>query len=478
MMKESIYNFHINDRGNNIYIIYNALKNTLIQDDECRIQKFIMQCNGDILFNSDYISEDDFNDLISSGIIVSDETDEKQIAIEVNKKRLEKLYKQNDSLSLVITPTLQCNFKCYYCFESTNTRKNEDAISMEVQNDIINFISKSITTNNIKELNITWYGGEPLMQQQIIFALQEQINTICKLHDVKSHAFIFTNGVLLTPEVSELLYEHGIRKAQVTLDGQENIHNKRRFYPVDPTNNYKIILDNILNSNENIRFLIRINIDKSNKDLVFHLIDDLINRKIWPYKKNVTIYMGHVISTDKKVELSYQEFAEFEDSIRYYLMNKYNEITKTKEAKLKFHYPTYGGDLKCGYGIFRDAWVVSYNGELFRCLQSVGIKDHVVGTVKDLLKDFGQSIFEKIKIDNYTFERWGCFECKYFPICASRCPWDYLNSSNNERRCTKWKYLLEYRLIHQYKQFLTNPEIFRNVPFKVENRELIKSKSL
>jgi uncharacterized protein len=471
-MIESNYNFFISDSGENLYFIYNALKNTLVLDDDCKIQKFISQCNGNIQFNSDTISASDFNHLISAGFIVSNETDEKQIAIEMNKKRLEKLHKKNDVLSLVITPTLQCNFKCYYCFENTTVRKNEDALSMNVQNDIINFISKSITKNHIKEVNITWYGGEPLIQQRIIFSMMGKINTICKVYDVKLRSSIVTNGVLLTPNVSGLLYEHGIGKAQITIDGPETIHNKRRIYPANPTENYKIIIDNLLKANENIRFNIRINIDKANKDLFFSLIDDLIERKIWPFKKNVSIYLGHVRSNDKKVALSNDEFAKFEDRVRYFLTNKYNEITQTNNAKLRFRYPTYGGEIRCGYGIFRNSWVISYNGDLFRCWESVGNKEHIVGSVKDLLKDFGQLIFEKIKLNNQTFERWGCYECKYFPICTSHCPWDYLSSSDNERRCTKWKSLLEYRLINQYKQFLTNPEIFTNVPFKSKKKSV------
>jgi uncharacterized protein len=471
-MKASNYNFFINDKDEGIYIIYNALENTLVRDDDCKVQRFISHCNGEIQFNSDYISEEDFNDLVSSGIIVSNDIDEKKIAIEINRKKLEKLHKRNDVLSLVITPTLLCNFKCYYCFESVKTRKDEEILSMNVQNDIINFISKSITKNSIKEVYIKWYGGEPLIQQRIIFSMQEKINTICQLYDIKLRSDIVTNGILLTPEISELLYAHGIRSVQVTIDGPETIHNKRRIYPADPTNNYKIILDNLLKANGNIRFNIRINIDKTNKDLIFSLIDDLIKRKIWPYKKNVSIYLAQVISNDRKVGLSNEEFADFDDRVRYYLMNKYNEITQTNNAKLRFHYPTYGGDVRCGYGMFRDTWVISYNGDLFRCWESVGKKEHIVGTVKDLLEDFGQSIFEKLKVDNQTFERWGCFECKYFPICASNCPWDYLSSSNNERRCTKWKSVLEYRLISQYKQFLANPEIFTNVPFNVEKKSI------
>ena len=119
----------------------------------------------------------------------------------------------------------------------------------------------------------------------------------------------------------------------------------------------------------------------------------------------------------------------------------------------------------CGLGVYPNSWVISANGDVFRCWESVGQKENCVGTVKDLLNDFGHSVFEKLKVDNQTFERWGCFDCKYFPICASKCPWDYLKSNKNERRCTIWKSVLEYRLLNQYKQFLTNPEILTKVPF-------------
>jgi uncharacterized protein len=469
-MKESIYNFFINDSSENIHIIYNAIRNTLVRDDDCRVQKFINQCNdgGSICFNSDYITEDEYKELISLGIFVPNNVNEKQIVINANQKRLEKMHKKNDVLSLVITPTLLCNFKCYYCFESTKTRKNEVSLNEDIQNDIVNFISKSIEMNHVKEVNIKWYGGEPLIQQKIIFSMQERINTICELYDVKFHSDIITNGVLLTPEISESLYEHGVRSAQITIDGPEGVHNKRRLYPKAPMNNYKIILSNILKANENIHIRIRINVDKTNNDVIISLIDDLIKRKIWPYKKNVSIYLAKVRSNNDKVDLSNKEFAIYEDKVRCYLMDKYNEITQTNRAKLRFHYPTYGGGVRCGYGIYRNSWVISYNGDLFRCWESVGCKEHIVGTIKDLLDDFGQSIFEKIKVDNQTFERWGCFECKYFPICESSCPWDYLNSNNNERRCASWKNVLEYRLISQYKQILADPEIFTNIPFNVE----------
>ena len=462
-MKESKYNFFINDSNDDIYLIYNALKNTLISDNDCRVQRFIKQSKGDIVFNPECITHEEYLELISSGVIVSNETDEKQVAIDINQRRLDILQKEKDFLYLVITPTLQCNFQCYYCFESTNIRKDTNSMGLEVQNDIIDFVTKSITENHIKKVAITWYGGEPLIQLPIIISMQKKINEICQLYDIKANSSsMITNGILLSDESVDLLYESGIREIQVTIDGPEHVHNRRRYYPADPTNNYNSIMRSIVNSIERIRYAIRVNIDNSNKNLIFALIDNLIERGIWPHK-NVHLRMAYV-NSDCNKGFSISEFTILHDKIRVYLMDKYNEIKQTNEAKLDFLYPKYGGKAVCGYGTSKNSWVISYNGDVFRCWEAVGIKEHSVCTIKNLLEDFGRSVFEKIKLGNAICERWGCFDCKYFPICGLTCPWDFIDEG---RRCTEWKSILEYKILNQYKQFLKNPEIFNKVPFKV-----------
>lgn len=466
-MKESIYNIYINDKDdNNIHFIYNAFRNTLISDDNNKIKTFISECNGNVKPDPKYITKEEFEALVSTGILVPNEIDEKQLVIDRNRKRLEILNNKCDHLSLVIAPTLRCNFKCFYCFESTNIRKDERIISSGVQNDIIDFITNSIIEQPIKTIGIIWYGGEPLIQQNTIFSMQQKINDICELHNVKRNLQIVTNGLLLTPKICDQLCKLGIKSVQITIDGPEHIHNKRRFYAENPTNNYSTILNNILLSNENVKIMIRINVDRMNKEFIYELIDDLIEKKIWPYKKNVSIYTAHV-DYASKTDLSKDEYAILEDEIRYYLMKRYNEIKQTSKAKLNFLYPQLGGGILCGYGVSKNSWVVNYNGDVYRCWESVGKKEHKVGTIKDLLKDSGQSIFEKIKIDNKSFDKWGCFECKYFPICSTTCPWDYLENSRN-RKCTEWKILLDYRIINQYKLFLDHPDIYANIPFKVD----------
>lgn len=139
---------------------------------------------------------------------------------------------------------------------------------------------------------------------------------------------------------------------------------------------------------------------------------------------------------------------------------------QSDKAKLSFLYPQIGGKVECGYSIYPNSWVINFRGDVFRCWESVGQTEHSVGTIKDLLNDFGQFIFKKIKLDNQTFDQWGCFDCKFFPICGSKCAWDFVK----HKRCSEWKESLEYRLLSQYKLFLKEPEVFEKTPFIVEKK--------
>ena len=57
-------------------------------------------------------------------------------------------------LNVTIMLTLDCNFRCPYCFE---TLKKEN-ISNKLQN-IVHFITNFLVDNDIKHLNINWFGG-------------------------------------------------------------------------------------------------------------------------------------------------------------------------------------------------------------------------------------------------------------------------------------------------------------------------------
>jgi uncharacterized protein len=143
------------------------------------------------------------------------------------------------TLSLTIAPTLLCNFKCVYCFESPKP----DTITAEVENALLKYVDRKMV--NLTRLHVSWFGGEPLLKIDIIERLTNAFEKLCKKHNaVLGPASIITNGFLLTRDAAKRLKKANIKSAQVTLDGTQDIHDRRRKL-IDGQGSFQQILENI-----------------------------------------------------------------------------------------------------------------------------------------------------------------------------------------------------------------------------------------
>ena len=133
-------------------------------------------------------------------------------------------------LHVVILPTGKCNFKCEYCYENFENEK----MTIEIQNAVVNFIRRRITSYS--GVTVSWFGGEPLIELDIIKYISKKIMAICNNLKKSYSANITTNGYLLTPHVVEELLKCCVYQYQITLDGTQEIHDKfRHLANGDPT---------------------------------------------------------------------------------------------------------------------------------------------------------------------------------------------------------------------------------------------------
>ena len=166
-----------------------------------------------------------------------------------------------DTLSLVIAPTTGCNFACPYCFEG---EKKAIVITDEVIDCIIHFINGY---TSVKKLNLTWYGGEPLMAFNKIKQIIHKIHTECRV-EICSQSII-TNAYLLSDNVIRDMMELGFTQIQISFDGDEDNHNKTRFLKGSKGKTFARIiknLDNLVNQTpDNFKIDLRINVNKTNE---------------------------------------------------------------------------------------------------------------------------------------------------------------------------------------------------------------------
>ncbi|MEW6456917.1 MAG: radical SAM protein [Acidobacteriota bacterium] len=172
-------------------------------------------------------------------------------------------------IGIQILPTLGCNFQCIYCYKSSQS--NTRFMSKEVMDAIVTYVKKTIKPTT-KHLSVSWYGGEPLLAMKQIEYLSSSFIDICNKNNINEYfSHITTNGYLLTRKNLNTLLKFKINNLQVTIDGPEDIHNKRRVLK-NGTGTYKRILTNLKYAiSRNINITFRINRQVYGKRIILNL---------------------------------------------------------------------------------------------------------------------------------------------------------------------------------------------------------------
>lgn len=412
-------------------LIHNTLTNALsiLSSEKYNFYKKILEGSDDGIPKS-FIDE-----LTENGFILDDDIDE--------IKKFEYIHASNrfdtSTLVLTIAPSLDCQFGCPYCYEAGIDRSK--TMSQETQNALISFIRQK----NPKSIHVHWYGGEPLMQMDIIESLTEQILTFCKDNVVGYTAEMVTNAYLLNENMLNRLLHCKIKKVQITIDGPKEIHDSRRFL-IGGGPTYNIIMDNIENALGRLDIDLRVNIDKTNEDKLEELTAELVDRNILD---NVHAYIGHVTSTDEYGEtkcISRKRYADLSDQW-YDQLSQYSKANKYTKL---YRYPLQTAT-RC---IIETAsgYVVDPDGLLYKCWNHIGREEFSIGKITD----------KEIKISslllNYLMSQdileQGCIKCKMLPYCGGGCLDEYLRYGI--RRCHPRKYNYNRYLIDLAREMLAS----------------------
>ena len=127
-----------------------------------------------------------------------------------------------ETISIFIT--YKCNLKCKMCGQwgEKGTFKNYDKSTLNHQLSI-NEIQKLVNNVKFYKPNITLFGGEPLINPEII-----EIIKIIKAGGLRCN--IITNGILIKKYAEELI-DSGLDEIIFSLDGPEDIHDSIRGIP-------------------------------------------------------------------------------------------------------------------------------------------------------------------------------------------------------------------------------------------------------
>ncbi len=427
-MKPSRYNYFFEVDGRTI-LAYNSLTSALTEltaDEFTALQAFCTEPQDD-LFNIRGLSSF-YDDLVKAGFLIPDDQDE----IELIRKIHVGLKERQRTLGLTIMPTLDCNFRCNYCFSYTRPER----MGAEVQEALLQFVEGKL--GEAERLSVTWYGGEPTLCLDLIEGLSRRFRALCRRHGVEIlPANVVTNGYLLSAQIAERLREAGIKAAQITLDGDRATHDQRR--PLrGGGGTFDRILDNVAAVGSILDTKIRINVDRNNASTAVGALDALADRDL----HNTPVYFGHVKAYSEARSgvasacLSDRGFSEL-------------DLALTRQALVRgfrsFRYPRLEIGGVCGADQ-RLCYVVAPDGLLFKCwAQASQGPEQSVGSLsgngsEEPIRQTQQKNLER-------FLAWDpladttCRECRVLPICMGGCPYLHLNRIAGAG-CSTWRYVL------------------------------------
>jgi len=135
-----------------------------------------------------------------------------------------------DELRVTVLTTLQCNFACDYCYQGDfdDHGRLAEKMSMATAARVAAWIEAKLDEIQPKRFSLMFFGGEPLLNQPVMFYLAERLWHASRARGVEMVASLITNGLLLTPEIVDRLKPFGLYGVKVTLDGDRATHDRLR----------------------------------------------------------------------------------------------------------------------------------------------------------------------------------------------------------------------------------------------------------
>lgn len=369
-MKYSQHNIFSKIRDSQNYFIVNLLSGNADILDSLEAAKIKCLQKGETIDDHGFIGE-----LASKGYLIS-ESEEKK---EYRRKYLDFLDKrEKEEIQIFFVTNYNCNFSCHYCYQDQYTNPAQGQ-NREVIDTFFDFIGKEFSS---RKKYITIFGGEPLLgssshKDLIIYIIKKSVEADLSL-------CVVTNGYHLA-EYIPVLKNGQIREIQVTLDGTESVHNKRRMLKGGGETFEKIVsgIDACLENNMNVN--LRMVVDKENMENLPDLARFAID-KGWTKNRNFKTQIG------RNYELHHCQSSPDILFDRISLYEKIFGMTMVHPHILEFYKPAYSitkflaenGELpdplfdSCP--ACKTEWAFDYTGNIYSCTATVGKSDESIGT--------------------------------------------------------------------------------------------------
>lgn len=351
----------------------------------------------------------DIEELKSEGKLFSEDT-YKDLQIDLKAR-------QTNLKALCLHIAHDCNLCCKYCFAGEGEYSGDRSLmTFEVGKRALDFLIEQ--SGDRKNLEVDFFGGEPLMNFEVVKQLVEYARSIEKEKGKNFRFTLTTNGVLLDDEVMEWANKE-CYNVVLSLDGRKETNDRMRVTK-NNKGSYDLILPKFIKM-ANLRnqqgYYIRGTYTHYNKDFasdILHLADLGFEQ----------LAMEPVVA-DSKMDYALKESDIPALKEQYDILAK--EMCKRNREGKGFTFFHYMIDLEggpciykriSGCGVGTDYMAVTPWGDLYPCHQFVGDKKFLLGNVFEGVKN--KEIVNEFKMCN-VYSREACQNCFAKLYCSGGC---------------------------------------------------------
>lgn len=432
-MKESYYNHYIDQKK--IILFYNSLSDAYLALDKKTSDKFIINNKLSLSLLSNNFPNI-FTSFKDNGFIVDKDVNE--IVLFENMCLMKRFSKKN--YDLTINPTLDCNLKCWYCYENHIPKSK---ISNELLENIIKHLKYKSSIEPFETLNLKFFGGEPLLRPHVINELIGRIKELSKEYDFKIHFHFTTNGTIIPKSILDKLNDCDV-SFQITIDGNKTNHNSVRVMKKsgNERGTYDLIIKNIkriFNELDNSSVNVRINFS----DETFVQLKSLIHDLDFCDRKRIILSLQKVWQVDSNSidKLRLFEFIRYANSKRFIV----RYMTLNNNAGIACYADNY------------NQAVINYNGQVFKC------------TARDFSDENSEGVLYKEGIINWNTEKLmdrmnipiatNCKKCKLLPSCPGVCTQKRLENKDKILCALDKDFTAQDYIIHNFNNKMVEAKI-------------------
>lgn len=353
----------------------------------------------------------------------------------------------NGIYELTLLPSLDCNLRCWYCFEKHIKNSRLNAIT---QNLILNCVDSILCRDDIKFLNVELFGGEPLLYfKEELYPLLKQIKCKGEEHKKGVHFFFVTNATCIDSEHLSLFNDlHA--SFQISIDGYKEKHNSIKRYSNTSEDTYDKVIEVIhqLTNTYDTHINLRINYDNDTLNHIEEVIKDIIDID----RRKIGIHMERVWQTSPEKEASYK----IKDVLNLFMVNGF-AVSYMNLARRSY---------SCKSGKVDQA-IISYNGDVYKCSG----RDFTNELREGVLQDDGCIKWNPLKLEKRlslkTYDNEYCLSCKLLPLCWGPCNQKLLETPGDIVRYCQLRNMelsLEDYVEYRFNNELLKMNIYGNTP--------------